>query len=322
MNENEKNEYLDQYHKDKENGIHFFPEAIFKDALIALIVFIVLVGLAYFVGAPLEARADPADTSYTPRPEWYFLFLFQLLKYFPGNLEIIGVVVLPTVAIILLFLLPFLDRSSKRHFLQRPIITGVTLLSIAGVVFLSIQSVREAPPPAQIEGGDITAALYTENCAGCHGPSVTLKPGVNLHEVIAQGKHELMPAWSGDLSSDQIDALAGFILSPGGSDLFTLNCGECHKVEELVSSNPLELRDALEKGKEFPAHSQSDIANWNESLTPEERTTLLNFLVAPDGQRLFTIYCSTCHGQAIAFDGDTESLKETDGFGVSCEGLD
>ena len=86
-----------------------------------MLVFAILVALAYFVGVPTEARANPADTTYTPRPEWYFLFLFQLLKYFPGNLEVIGVVVIPTLVILLLLALPFIDRSPKRHFLRRPL---------------------------------------------------------------------------------------------------------------------------------------------------------------------------------------------------------
>ncbi len=102
MNEKERQEYLEQYKKDKEKGVPFFPDILFKDAVVSLVIFIALVALAYFVGAPLEPRADPADTSYTPRPEWYFLFLFQLLKYFPGSLEVIGVFIIPSVAIILL----------------------------------------------------------------------------------------------------------------------------------------------------------------------------------------------------------------------------
>ncbi|MCJ7703197.1 MAG: hypothetical protein MUO62_16570, partial [Anaerolineales bacterium] len=75
MDEKEKQEYLENYKKAKEKGIPFFPDTLFKDAIVALILFLVLIALAFFVGAPLEARADPADSSYTPRPEWYFLFL-------------------------------------------------------------------------------------------------------------------------------------------------------------------------------------------------------------------------------------------------------
>src|SRR5512141_2515260 len=111
MNEQEKREYLDRYHEIKEHGVPFFPDVVFKDVVVSLLVFAILLGLAYFIGVPMDARANPADSNYTPRPEWYFLFLFQLLKYFPGQLEVLGVVVLPTIVVLLLFGLPFLDRS-------------------------------------------------------------------------------------------------------------------------------------------------------------------------------------------------------------------
>jgi len=126
--------------------------------------------------------------------------------------------------------------------------------------------------------------------------------------VIAQGKHEGMPAWSADLSSDQIDALAGFILSPAGSKLFTQNCGDCHEASELVASDPLELKNSLEQGKNYPAHTDQQIANWQETLSQPERTSLLNFLIAPDGQRLFATNCSPCHGSAVAFSGEESEL--------------
>ncbi|HEX9092161.1 MAG TPA: hypothetical protein VF831_11765, partial [Anaerolineales bacterium] len=183
MNEREKQEYLEKYHQDKEKGVPFFPDIIFKDAVISFIVFVVLILLAYRLGAPLEARANPADTSYTPRPEWYFLFLFQLLKYFPGKLEVVGVVLIPTLAIIVLFLLPVLDRNTKRHFLDRPVVSGVTLVAVIGIVTLTVLSVREAPPPSQAVQGDPVAMLYTQNCAPCHGPSITVPPGTNLHNL-------------------------------------------------------------------------------------------------------------------------------------------
>ena len=68
MKEKEKQEYLEQYHQAKEKGLPFFPNILFKDAVISLLVFLILVALAYFLGTPLEARADPADTTSTPRP--------------------------------------------------------------------------------------------------------------------------------------------------------------------------------------------------------------------------------------------------------------
>lgn len=113
-----------------------------------------------FVGAPLEERADLVDTSYTPpRPEWYFLFFFQLLKYFLGELEFIGVVVIPTIAIVLLVLLPFLDRSPKQHFLNRKWILTAVILSAIGIIALSALSILESPSPAEAaQAGDQMAA--------------------------------------------------------------------------------------------------------------------------------------------------------------------
>jgi menaquinol-cytochrome c reductase cytochrome b/c subunit len=309
MKEQEKKETLEKYQEAKKKGVPFFPDIIFSDAIVSFGVFLLLIALAYFLGAPLEARANPADTTYTPRPEWYFLFLFQLLKYFPGKLEVVGVIIIPTLAILVLFLLPFLDRGTRRHFLDRPLITGVTLFAVVAVGFLTIQASLEAPPPVALTSGDQTAALYAANCASCHGDSIVVPSGTNLHDVIAQGKHEGMPAWGSDLSTDQIDALVGFILSPGGSALFTQNCGACHAATDLVAINPLELKKSLDEGATYAPHANLTIPDWSAVMTAQERTRLLNFLVAPDGARLFAVNCSPCHGESVAFSGSETDLR-------------
>ena len=72
MNDQEKKKYLEDYHAAKEAGVPFFPDIIFKDVVISLIIFLILAALAYFVGVPMEARADPNDSTYSPRPEWFF----------------------------------------------------------------------------------------------------------------------------------------------------------------------------------------------------------------------------------------------------------
>jgi mono/diheme cytochrome c family protein len=309
MNEQERKDYQEKYKEAKKKGVPFFPDIIFDDAVVSFLVFLLLIGLAYFVGAPLEARANPADTTYTPRPEWYFLFLFQLLKYFPGKLEVVGVIIIPTLAILFLVLLPFLDRSPRRHFMNRPIITGVTIFGVVAVIFLTVMSVLEAPPPAAVASGDQTAALYATNCAPCHGSSISFPAGTNLHAVIAQGKHQGMPAWGADLSTDQIDALVGFILSPGGSALYTQYCGSCHDAPESVAQNPLELKKSLDEGTAYAAHASVKVPDWSTVMTADERTRLLNFLVAPDGARLFATNCSSCHGDSVAYTGTESDLK-------------
>ncbi len=308
MNEQEKQESQERYKEKKEKGILFFPDLIFKDAVVALFIFIGLLALAYFIGAPLEERANPADALYTPKPEWYFLFLFQLLKYFPGSLEVIGVIVLPTIAFLLLVALPFLDRSPKRHYRSRLTWVGITAVLAIGIIGLTIQAFLEAPPPVEVAQGDQTAALYVENCAPCHGASIQVSSGTDLHNLIAEGKHEGMPAWSADLTSDEIDSLAGFVLSPDGSQLFVTYCSACHTAPALVAEEPLELKRALEEGPAFDAHADQDLAHLDD-ITSEERTTLLNFLVVPDGQRLFATNCAPCHGRAVSYSGDEADLE-------------
>src|ERR1700735_1635074 len=74
----------------------FYPEQVFKDTVAVFIAFVILFVMAIVVRVPLERMADPTDFAFNPRPEWYFLFLFQLLALLNGPLEMIGTVVLPT----------------------------------------------------------------------------------------------------------------------------------------------------------------------------------------------------------------------------------
>ena len=117
---------------------------------------------------------------------------------------------------------------------------------------------REAPPPQIAAPVDQAAALYAANCANCHGPGIVVPKGTDLHQLIAQGKHEGMPAWGGDLSTDEIDALAGFITSPNGSALYTQYCGECHKSLVQASGNPQELQRVFEEGSNLSCPSGSE----------------------------------------------------------------
>jgi mono/diheme cytochrome c family protein len=309
MNAQEKKDYDKKYKEAKEKGVPFFPDIIFKDTVVVLIVFIILVTLAYFVGAPVEARADPNDTTYTPRPEWYFLFLFQLLKYFPGKLEVIGAMVVPGLFILLLLILPFIDKSPKRHFMNRPFASISALLVVAGIGALTLLAVTEAPPPQYAVAVDQAAALYAKNCANCHGPSIDVPVGTDLHQIIAAGNHQGMPAWGGDLSTDEIDALVGFVLSPNGSNLFTRECSVCHENALQATGNPLELQRVFDEGNNYPPHLEIKIPDWKNTLSADEKNSLLNFLAAPDGQRLFAVNCSGCHGQGVAFSGTEDELS-------------
>ncbi len=110
----------------------FFPEQVFKDTVAIFVAFVVLFVMAVAARVPLERMADPTDTSYIPRPEWYFLFLFQTLKAFQGPLEVVGTVVLPTRAILALILTPVIDRGRVVRLRQRTLACGVVLLAGLG----------------------------------------------------------------------------------------------------------------------------------------------------------------------------------------------
>ena len=124
--------------EEMKTGKPFYPDQVFEDVVGMLILFVILAAVALFVPVPLEDVADPTNADYDPRPEWYFLFLFQLLKYFQGPFEIIGTFVIPTVGMLLLLFLPFLDRSERTVLWKRPIALTVTSVCVVAIVALTI----------------------------------------------------------------------------------------------------------------------------------------------------------------------------------------
>jgi mono/diheme cytochrome c family protein len=303
-------EYLEEYQRRKQRGERFFPDVIFKDQVVVFAVFVVLFLLARYKAPELAAVADPSDSSYTPRPEWYFLFLFQLLKFFPGNIEVVGVVILPGLALAFLLFLPWVDRSRFRHFTQRPVVTGITAALIVGATYLTLQSMLESPPPSEaVAAGDPVALLYAQNCAGCHGAAVAVTATTDLHAVIAAGTHEGMPAWGGDLTGGEIDSLVGYITAPSGLEVFDAQCLACHAPADLVELDLLTVREALTDGTDFAGHAGVDVPSWSETLSSEEFDQLLNYLAAPVGQRLYADNCQSCHGAGLPTEVDGAALE-------------
>ena len=176
MNEEQKQAYLEDYKQEKEKGVKFYPDLIYKDLVVSFGIFLLLVGLALYVGVPAEPPADPGDSSYIPRPEWYFLFLFQMLKYFPGQIEWVGTVVIPTIAVLALLLLPFYDRSPFRHWKKRKLAAAIMSLVVVGIVVLTIVAAVTTPPQKEtalattiIDKIVLGLDVYSIHCVECHG---------------------------------------------------------------------------------------------------------------------------------------------------------
>ena len=121
-----------------EMGDSFYPRHVLMDAVISLIILLVVAGLALLFQVPDSGNANPGDSTFVPRPAWYFLAPFQLLKYVPGPLEALATAVLPVVAGGAIFLLPFLDRRRGRHPFDRPLVTAIGLASVVALVALTI----------------------------------------------------------------------------------------------------------------------------------------------------------------------------------------
>ncbi len=159
----------------------FFPSQAARDLVMAIAVGVLLAVLAWKGAPALEAPADPTASDYVPRPEWYFLGLFQLLKYFPGRAEVIGALIVPGVAITLLALLPWLDRSGSRDWRSRRFLLTVFTGALAGVGTLTLLGARDSPPPSatgwnlQEQAG---AVLMTADnrCSRCHATDAVAAP--------------------------------------------------------------------------------------------------------------------------------------------------
>jgi ubiquinol-cytochrome c reductase cytochrome b subunit len=118
----------------------FYPRQILMDLSLTALLIIGLGCLAFFVPVQLGPPANPADAQFIPRPEWYYLPIFQWLKYWHGAASVIGVLVIPTVLALAVVALPFLDRGIERRPWKRPIATGAYAFIMLGLVGLGLRS--------------------------------------------------------------------------------------------------------------------------------------------------------------------------------------
>jgi ubiquinol-cytochrome c reductase cytochrome b subunit len=121
----------------------FYPRQVVMDTIVALLMILILGSLAHFAPTELGPKANPAETQYVPRPEWYYLPIFQWLKYWRGPYAIFGIIVIPAITAALLVLVPFIDRRLERRAWRRPIAVGIFMLILGGFVVMGLMSVRD-----------------------------------------------------------------------------------------------------------------------------------------------------------------------------------
>ena len=298
----------------------FWPDQVSKDVIVAVLIFLLLVTLSAFKPPPFTGPADPLDTTFTPKPEWNFLFLYQALKFFPGNLEIIGTVGIPTLIILIFISLPFLDRKSKRNPLNRPAMMFGGFIFLILLFTLTISGYNSNNNRVQLNYKPVVVkpvklsgtALRGENifntygCLSCHtmsgrggkvGPVLTNESqrGHSKDWIIVQIKNPRehnpkspMPPFL-MLDSTQVSNLADYLLSPHPENTANLNAEN--------SGNSVQQENT----------STADSTITNNSLSEKN---LDGLTVGPAADMIGNI----AHG-ALLFQQDCESCHGTEGKG-------
>lgn len=213
----------------------FWPNFLLKEWMVGAVFLVGFLCLTIAHEPPLEKIADPSDTAYIPLPDWYFLFLYQLLKYTyaSGPYNVIGAFIIPGLVFGALALAPFIDRGPERRPSKRPFATGFMLLALAGVTFLTWESVAHHDWEVAAEQGKIVAdaevdteaegykLMEANTCLTCHGNElqggagapalidVELSPE-EIKDVIQNGRGA-MPAGIFTGSDEELDKVVEFI---------------------------------------------------------------------------------------------------------------
>jgi ubiquinol-cytochrome c reductase cytochrome b subunit len=240
----------------------FYPYHALKDTLAIAVVFSGLLLLATFRTPELSAVADPSDAAYVPRPEWYFLWLFQLLKYFPGRMEAAATMLIPGLMVGGLLLLPFLDRRPERRLLRRPAVGAAFVALAIGILSLTYLGLEDSPVDASSSHQGLIALAGQQfaqdtRCQRCHRPGGAASVVADIRprrdsewlaghladpEVIAPG---LRPAPKGGLDDGQMRAILSYVRTlrsaPGTPDVdpdapaaalvFARSCSFCHRID-------------------------------------------------------------------------------------------
>lgn len=222
----------------------FWPNFLLKEWLVGSVFLIGFLILTAAHPSPLEQQADPNNAGYIPLPDWYFLFLYQFLKYqfAGGDYIVLGAIVMPGLAFGALLLAPFLDRGPERRPQKRPIAVGLMLIGFIATFWLTYESVSHADYEMRAEkyGVNVEAvestidkehpgyAVYEANCLSCHGDALQgqgnypslIEADVTVEQVkdIAVNGVGEMPAGIFGGSDEELQQLAEFVVQAGGGE--------------------------------------------------------------------------------------------------------
>jgi ubiquinol-cytochrome c reductase cytochrome b subunit len=212
--------------------VYFWPDQVLKDAIACLAILAATLALVFWQGAELGAPADPSENYSAARPEWYFLFLFEMLKYFPGKYEVVGAMVVPGLVMGVLFLMPFIAKIRGGHQLN----IGFISVLLAGCLTLTIIAIRKDKANAGYKAAVEQAHLDAERVV-----------------ILAKSPSGIGP--DGALALLKADPFSQ------GPRLFAKNCATCHRYngKDGMGKDIMETKDGVEV---VVAGSASDLGNF------------------------------------------------------------
>jgi sulfur oxidation c-type cytochrome SoxX len=313
----------------------FWPDQVLKDAIVATFLLVFLIALCAYAPPPFAGPADPLDTSYVPKPEWNFLFLYEALKFFPGRLEALGTVGIPFVGVLILVLLPFVDRNPERNPVRRPFAMAGGAIWVGAAVTLTIVGFTSHPegagktvisppggslaslPLSAQEGSKLVGSL---SCTGCHSISGTGgSVGPDLSNESRQGRsrawlmdqirdpkshnpNTIMPPYA-SLTQQQLDQIVDYLQSLGAAN--TPGEGEATAPPPVRAApdRAAPLRESPVSPPSAPPPSSKPsgpihglgLLPPGSSIGPPGRAAS-EIGSAEHGAVLFHLYCASCHG--------------------------
>ena len=303
----------------------FWPDQAYKDILMGTGIFVLLIFLSAFVPPGFAGKVDVLDTSYVPKPEWNYLFLYQALKYFHGPLEPVGTVGVPTIIVLLLVMLPFVDRSPERNPLRRPFVMLCGFIFCATLFALTLIGYY-SPGRAEVAGsssakpgveGPQQSALsgqagqrdrgmqifQTAGCTACHsveGTGGAIGPALSRGALRGKGRawiveqirnpkshnpNTIMPAFT-SLSGPQVAILVSYLVGPG-------NVSASQQGGAAEAGSSLQLSPQLENVQQMGGKHQASTEAVSGAMAGEAARVIGS---SERGAVLFKNYCSSCHG--------------------------
>jgi quinol-cytochrome oxidoreductase complex cytochrome b subunit/mono/diheme cytochrome c family protein len=306
----------------------FWPDQAFKDTVVAASLLLLLFALCVFAPPPVAGPADPLDTSFVPKPEWNFLFLYETLKFLPGRLEPLGTVGIPAVGVLILILLPFLDRNPQRNPRRRPLAMAGGAIWVGFVVSFTIIGYLSHPEgvggttgpapsgspatlsPSARAGSRLVASL---GCNGCHSINgVGGAVGPDLSDESARGRsrewlaaqvrnpkshdpNTIMPSYA-TLDDTQVNQIVDYLMSLGEAAPTAVErpAAPARPPSAPAPGTPgvVPTNPALPPP---PVHGAGTSSEAGAEGPPGPAASIIGS--AEHGATLFRLYCAGCHGQ-------------------------